>query len=286
MTFKILTDSTADLPEKWVRENDVTVMGLAVQLNDQTFETVGPARLTSEILLREMEKGAQPKTSQVNVGQFEAVFQEAVDKGEAILYLVFSSALSGTYQSAVIARELIREEHPEAKIQIIDTKAATIGEGYLVMKAAEARAAGKTLEETIHEIVQLAPYLHTYMIVDDLEHLVRGGRLSKVAAMVGGLMNIKPLISINSEGRLESIGKIRGRKKGVAEMVARTLSDLNDDTILIAYTGDQQAAEELKERLLQESGVERVIVAPLGPVIAAHTGNNILALLSIGKSRR
>lgn len=286
MTFKIITDSTADLPEIWAQENDVTVMGLAIQLNDETFETVGPNRLSSDILLREMEKGVKPTTSQVNVGQFEAVFQEALDRGQDVLYLAFSSALSGTHQSAIMAREMILEENPQAAIHIIDTKAATIGEGYLVMKAVEARAAGKNIQETIDEIIQLAPYLHTYLIVDDLNHLVRGGRLSKVAAMLGGIISMKPLISIDSEGQLASIAKIRGRKKGIAEMVERTLSDLNDDTVLVAYTGDRQPAEELKKRLLQEEAVKTVIVEPLGPVIAAHTGNNVLAILSIGKSRR
>ncbi|CYV46487.1 DegV family protein [Streptococcus suis] len=286
MTFTIVTDSTSDLPISWVQENDVTVLGLTINLDGVTYETVGEKRLTSAELLEKMETGGLPTTSQVNVGQFEEVFEAAAKEGKEVLYLAFSAALSGTYQSAVIARDMVMDQYPEAVITIVDTKAATIGEGYLVMKAVEARAAGKTLAETKAIVEDLVPRLQTYLLVDDLNHLVRGGRLSKSAALIGGLVNIKPLLALNAEGKLEAIAKIRGRKKGIKEMLNLTLDNLDHSTVMVAYTGDIEAAEAIKATLLEDSRVTDVLLTELGPIIATHTGTGALAILSINKKER
>ncbi|HEL1692716.1 TPA: DegV family protein [Streptococcus suis] len=286
MTFTIVTDSTSDLPISWVQENDVTVLGLTINLDGVTYETVGENRLTSTDLLAKMETGGLPTTSQVNVGQFEEVFEAAAKEGKEVLYLAFSSALSGTYQSAVIARDMVMDQYPDAVITIVDTKAATIGEGYLVMKAVEARAAGKTLAETKAIVENLVPRLRTYLLVDDLNHLVRGGRLSKAAALIGGLVNIKPLLALNAEGKLEAVAKIRGRKKGIKEMLNLTLDGLDHSTVMVAYTGDLEAAEAIKATLLEDSCVTDVLLTELGPIIATHTGTGVLAILSINKKER
>ncbi|MBY5026350.1 DegV family protein [Streptococcus suis] len=286
MTFTIVTDSTSDLPISWVQETDVTVLGLTINLDGVTYETVGENRLTSADLLAKMETGGLPTTSQVNVGQFEEVFEAAAKEGQEVLYLAFSSALSGTYQSAVIARDMVMDQYPEAVITIVDTKAATIGEGYLVMKAVEARAAGKTLAETKAIVEDLVPRLRTYLLVDDLNHLVRGGRLSKAAALIGGLVNIKPLLALNAEGKLEAIAKIRGSKKGIKEMLNLTLDNLDHSTVMVAYTGDIEAAEAIKATLLEDSRVTDVLLTELGPIIATHTGTGALAILSINKKER
>ncbi|HHT7733925.1 TPA: DegV family protein [Streptococcus suis] len=286
MTFTIVTDSTSDLPISWVQENDVTVLGLTINLDGVIYETVGENRFTSADLLEKMASGSQPTTSQVNVGQFEEVFEAATKKGQEVLYLAFSAALSGTYQSAVIARDMVMDQYPEAVITIVDTKAATIGEGYLVMKAVEARAAGKTLAETKAIVEDLVPRLRTYLLVDDLNHLVRGGRLSKAAALIGGLVNIKPLLALNAEGKLEAIAKIRGRKKGIKEMLNLTLDGLDHSTVMVAYTGDIEAAEAIKATLLEDSRVTDVLLTELGPIIATHTGTGVLAILSINKKER
>lgn len=286
MTFKIVTDSTSDLPVSWLQENDITVLGLAINLDGVTYETVGENRLTSADLLEKMETGGLPTTSQVNVGQFEEVFEAAAKEGKEVLYLAFSAALSGTYQSAVIARDMVMDQYPEAVITIVDTKAATIGEGYLVMKAVEARAAGKTLAETKAIVEDLVPRLRTYLLVDDLNHLVRGGRLSKAAALIGGLVNIKPLLALNAEGKLEAIAKIRGSKKGIKEMLNLTLDNLDHSTVMVAYTGDIEAAEAIKATLLEDSRVTDVLLTELGPIIATHTGTGVLAILSIGVDER
>lgn len=283
MTFTIVTDSTSDLPISWVHENDVTVLGLTINLDGVTYETVGENRLTSADLLEKMATGGLPTTSQVNVGQFEEVFEAAAKEGKEVLYLAFSSALSGTYQSGIIARDMVLDDYPDAVIEIVDTKAAAIGEGYLVMQAAQARATGKSLAETKALIEDLVPRLRTYLLVDDLNHLVRGGRLSKAAALIGGLVNIKPLLALNAKGKLEAIAKIRGRKKGIKEMLNLTLDGLDHSTVMVAYTGDLEAAEAIKATLLEDSRVTDVLLTELGPIIATHTGTGVLAILSINQ---
>ena len=215
MTFKLITDSTADLDESWAKDQDVEILGLHITLDGQVYETVGEKRLTSDLLLERMKNGSKPTTSQINVGQFEEAFRRHAEAGEAVLYLAFSSVLSGTYQSAVMAREMILEEFPEAIIEIVDTLAAAGGEGYLSVLAVEARDQGQSLEETKAMIEDILPRLRTYFLVDDLYHLMRGGRLSKGSAIIGSLVNIKPLLWIEADGKLVPIAKVRGRKKGI-----------------------------------------------------------------------
>ena len=282
MTFKILTDSTADLPDSWTQENDVQVLGLTIQLDGQTYETVGPDKLTSDQLLAKMETGSKPTTSQINVGQFEDVFRSYAKEETPVLYVAFASALSGTYQSAVMAREMVLEDYPNAVIRIIDTKAASMGEGLLVMKAAEARAAGQTLEQTADLIESLVPKVKTYFLVDDLNHLMRGGRISKTAALMGSLVNIKPIIAVKGDGTLDSVAKVRGKKKAQAEVVRMTLEDIADPRVVIAYAGEKEVAENIKEQLLASGQVTEVLILPLGPVISTHTGPGTLGLFSIG----
>ena len=283
MTFKILTDSTADLPESWALENDVQILGLTIQLDGTTYETVGDKKLTSEQLLSKMEAGSQPTTSQINVGQFEDIFRGYAEIGMPVLYIAFASVLSGTYQSAVMARDMVLEDFPEAVIRIIDTKAASMGEGILVMKAVEAKAAGQSLEQVVALIKSLVPKVKTYFLVDDLNHLMRGGRISKTAALMGSLVNIKPVIAVKGDGRLDSVAKVRGKKKAQIEVVRMTLEDIADPRVVIAYAGadSQEVAQVLKEQLLMSEQINDVLVLPLGPVIATHTGPGTLGLFSI-----
>lgn len=283
MTFKILTDSTTDLPESWALKNDVQILGLTIQLDGTTYETVGDKKLTSEQLLSKMEAGSQPTTSQINVGQFEDIFRRYAEVGMPVLYIAFASVLSGTYQSAVMARDMVLEDFPKAVIRIIDTKAASMGEGILVMKAVEAKAAGQSLEQVVALIKSLVPKVKTYFLVDDLNHLMRGGRISKTAALMGSLVNIKPVIAVKGDGRLDSVAKVRGKKKAQTEVVRMTLEDIADPHVVIAYAGadSQEVAQVLKNQLLASEQVNEVLILPLGPVISTHTGPGTLGLFSI-----
>lgn len=286
MTFKLITDSTADLDESWAKDQDVEILGLHITLDGQVYETVGENRLTSDLLLERMKNGSKPTTSQINVGQFEEAFRRYAEAGEAVLYLAFSSVLSGTYQSAVMAREMILEEFPEATIEIVDTLAAAGGEGYLSILAVEARDQGKSLEETKAMIEDILPRLRTYFLVDDLYHLMRGGRLSKGSAIIGSLVNIKPLLWIEADGKLVPIAKVRGRKKGMREMLQLASQDLAHSTAIVAYSTDLDGAQALKDSLLESSAIDQVLIMPLGPVIATHVGPGTLAVFVIGKEAR
>lgn len=286
MTFKLLTDSTADLDEIWATAHDVEILGLTIQLDGEIYETVGPNRLTSEKLLKSMKNGGKPTTSQVNVGQFEESFRRHAQNGDAVLYLAFSSVLSGTYQSSMIARDLVLEEFPDATIEIVDTLAAAGGEGYLSVLAAAARDEGKTLEETKEMIIDILPRLRTYFLVDDLYHLMRGGRLSKTSAIMGSLANIKPLLWLDATGKLVPLAKIRGRKKALKEVVSQATKSIAHRTAVVAYANDLEGAESLKESLLEHDIIDEVLIMPLGPVISAHVGPGTLAVFTIGKDAR
>ena len=260
MTFTILTDSTCDLSQEWSQANNIDILGLTVELNDQSYQTVGDQALDSNLLLEQMKKGAKPKTSQINVGTFEVYFKERAELKEPVLYLAFSSVLSGTYQSAVMAREIVLEEHPEAVIEIIDTLAAAGGEALLVLKADQARKSGKNLQETKTLIEGLAPRITSYFLVDDLYHLMRGGRLSKSSAILGSIASIKPILTIASEGTLVPISKVRGRKKAIRELLALALADVAEEPLVISYTGGSEQAEKLKATIEAESQVSEIIL--------------------------
>ncbi|HFU5710643.1 TPA: DegV family protein [Streptococcus pyogenes] len=286
MTFTIMTDSTADLNQTWAEDHDIVLIGLTILCDGEVYETVGPNRISSDYLLKKMKAGSHPQTSQINVGEFEKVFREHARNNKALLYLAFSSVLSGTYQSALMARDLVREDYPDAVIEIVDTLAAAGGEGYLTILAAEARDSGKNLLETKDIVEAVIPRLRTYFLVDDLFHLMRGGRLSKGSAFLGSLASIKPLLWIDEEGKLVPIAKIRGRQKAIKEMVAQVEKDIPDSTVIVSYTSDQGSAEKLREELLAHENISDVLMMPLGPVISAHVGPNTLAVFVIGQNSR
>ncbi|HER3008885.1 TPA: DegV family protein [Streptococcus pyogenes] len=286
MTFTIMTDSTADLNQTWAEDHDIFLIGLTILCDGEVYETVGPNRISSDYLLKKMKAGSHPQTSQINVGEFEKVFREHARNNKALLYLAFSSVLSGTYQSALMARDLVREDYPDAVIEIVDTLAAAGGEGYLTILAAEARDSGKNLLETKDIVEAVIPRLRTYFLVDDLFHLMRGGRLSKGSAFLGSLASIKPLLWIDEEGKLVPIAKIRGRQKAIKEMVAQVEKDIADSTVIVSYTSDQGSAEKLREELLAHENISDVLMMPLGPVISAHVGPNTLAVFVIGQNSR
>ncbi|QCK37770.1 DegV family protein [Streptococcus pyogenes] len=286
MTFTIMTDSTADLNQTWAEDHDIVLIGLTILCDGEVYETVGPNRISSDYLLKKMKAGSHPQTSQINVGEFEKVFREHAKNNKALLYLAFSSVLSGTYQSALMARDLVREDYPDAVIEIVDTLAAAGGEGYLTILAAEARDSGKNLLETKDIVEAVIPRLRTYFLVDDLFHLMRGGRLSKGSAFLGSLASIKPLLWIDEEGKLVPIAKIRGRQKAIKEMVAQVEKDIADSTVIVSYTSDQGSAEKLREELLAHKNISDVLMMPLGPVISAHVGPNTLAVFVIGQNSR
>ena len=185
-----------------------------------------------------------------------------------------------------MARDIVLEDYPQAVIEILESRAASMGEGLLVMKAVEARSEGKSLAETLDILLALRLKVQTYFLVDDLNHLVRGGRISKTAAMIGSLASIKPIIAVQADGSLKPIAKVRGKKKAQAECVRMLLENIADDRAVIAHADADQDAENLKEQLLADGRVKEVLIEPLGPVIATHVGPGTLALFGFAKNDR
>lgn len=288
MTFKIVTDSTTDLSDSYVAEHDILMLGVTVTIDDVTYQTTGEGHLTSDFLLKKMSDGATPVTSQVNVGQFFDTFKSLVSQGLEVLYIGFSSGLSGTLQSAKMAKEMLLETSPTAQITIIDTLAAASGEGYLVREAVKLRDQGKTVSEIVSVLEDISPRLRSWVMADDLFHLSRGGRISKTAATVGTLVSLKPIIDVDPDGKLRQIGKIRGKKKAINSVVTTTLSEIDSryPSVLIGYSGDVGTAETLKTMLLKSALVHEVIITPLGPTIVAHTGSGTIAVFYIAETHR
>ncbi|MDT2727295.1 DegV family protein [Lactococcus formosensis] len=286
MTFRIVTDSTADLSEDYLQKYDIEVLGMTVTIGDQTFPTIGENSLSNEHLLREIKAGKTVQTSQINSGQFSELFKKFISQNpeEEIVYLAFSSGLSGTYQSAVIAREMVLEEYPQAKITVVDTLAAASGEGFLVQEMVELRESGKSLTEALLIFEELILRLKSLFMVDDLNHLARGGRIPKAVAMVGTMANIKPLLTVDSEGKLTQLTKVRGKKKAIKSLVDMTLEEMDSDysRVIVAYSGSEATAQEVKELFLAQH-VDKVDIRPLSPTIVTHTGSGTLAIFSIAK---
>ncbi|MCH1723900.1 DegV family protein [Lactococcus formosensis] len=289
MTFRIVTDSTADLSEDYLQKYDIEVLGMTVTIGDQTFPTIGENSLSNEHLLREIKAGKTVQTSQINSGQFSELFKKFISQNpeEEIVYLAFSSGLSGTYQSAVIAREMVLEEYPQAKITVVDTLAAASGEGFLVQEMVELRESGKSLTEALLIFEELILRLKSLFMVDDLNHLARGGRIPKAVAMVGTMANIKPLLTVDSEGKLTQLTKVRGKKKAIKSLVDMTLEEMDPDysRVIVAYSGSEATAQEVKELFLAQH-VDKVDIRPLSPTIVTHTGSGTLAIFSIAKKNR
>lgn len=289
MTFRIVTDSTADLSEDYLQKYDIEVLGMTVTIGDQTFPTIGENSLSNEHLLREIKAGKTVQTSQINSGQFSEFFKKFISQNpeEEIVYLAFSSGLSGTYQSAVIAREMVLEEYPQAKITVVDTLAAASGEGFLVQEMVELRESGKSLTEALLIFEELILRLKSLFMVDDLNHLARGGRIPKAVAMVGTMANIKPLLTVDSEGKLTQLTKVRGKKKAIKSLVDMTLEEMDPDysRVIVAYSGSEATAQEVKELFLAQH-VDKVDIRPLSPTIVTHTGSGTLAIFSIAKKNR
>lgn len=280
----------ADLPREYLREHNVDFMALSYILDGEEY---GKER---ELDYREfygmMRNGKMPTTSQVNPEEAKAFFEECIRENNQILYLAFSSGLSGTCNSGKIAAEEIMEEHPNVKIVVIDTLAASLGEGLLVHKAVRLRDQGKTLEETAEWLESHRLNLVHAFTVDDLFHLHRGGRVSRTAAILGTLVSIKPKLHVDDEGHLILIGKVRGRKKSLdalvdymEEKMGSWMQENKEDYVFISHGDALEDAKYVQKQIQERFGMEHFLINNVGPVIGAHSGPGTIALFFMGESR-
>lgn len=286
--YIIATDSCCDFDENLIRELDLTVIPLSVHLGQDHFRNYPGEMPESHVFYTRLSKGEPAQTSAPNVEAFKDAFRPFLEAGKDVLYLGFSSALSATYQNAAMAVEELREAFPDAVIRAVDTLCASMGQGLLVDLAVQEKRKGKSLEEVASFVQETIPHLCHWFTVGDLSQLRRGGRLSAGKAIVGNLLNIKPVLHVDHEGRLVPMESAKGRKKSVEALVRHmeeTAIAPETQRIYISHGNCLGDAEVLAAAIQSKLGVASVTIGDVGPVIGAHSGLGTLALFFLGKER-
>ena len=288
--YVIMTDSCCDLNAAEVAESEVVVVSLTFTMNGVTRrDTPDHAEMSPEDFYREIRAGVQCTTAAVNVGDFTDAMRPILKSGKDILCVSFSSALSTTYQSACIAADELRGEFPDAKIVVIDTLAASRGQGMLVWHAAKEKKAGKSIDEVADWVRETAPHQDHWFTVADLNHLRRGGRLNATTAVVGTVLAIKPIMHTDSDGKLTPVSKARGMKQALSELVTKMYElgnrPLAEQTVFICHADAPDSVAYVKAQLKERLGVTDVRDDYIGPVIGSHTGAGTLGLFFFGKER-
>ena len=285
MNFKIITDSCCDLTAQMIAELQLGVAPMTVEMDGRAY-TEG--EMTPVELYDHLRNGKLPKTAAVNPEGWADVIRPALQAGQDVLVLSFSSGLSTTYQSAVIAADELREEFPDRKLIVIDTLCAAVGLGLLVHTAAGLRSQGKTIDEVAAWLEAHKRNLCHWVTVEDLMHLKRGGRVSAATAVVGTMLNIKPIIRVDDNGKLESCGKCRGRKAALnylLDRMAETYDPELCDTVFVGHGDCAADAEYLAKGVRERFGVKEVLINYIGAVIGAHTGPGVATVFFFGKHR-
>ncbi|PKG25501.1 DegV family protein [Niallia nealsonii] len=278
MTFKIMADSACDLPLHFYEEDAVVLFPLKVNLNGEEFEdlkSISPSSVYDAI-----RNGQVPKTSQVSPVVFKNTFTQMAENKETGVYIAVSSELSGTFQTAVMIYEQVKEEYPDFEMKIFDTKCVSLGCGLIVQKAVSMRNSGENLAETLASLQFYANHMEHLFTVDDLDYLAQGGRVSKASAFIGGLLQIKPLLHVE-DGKLVPLEKMRGKKKllrRMLELMEERGSDLSSQTVAISHADDEQTALELKNMIIEQFHPKEVYISAIGAAIGSHTGANTIAL--------
>lgn len=288
MNVRIMTDSCTDLPIEFIKENNIEVVSFIVNIKGQdVLDDLGET-LKVEDFYKTLREGELTSTACGNTYDYIEKFRKHVENNESVIYICFSSALSGALNSANIAKETILEDYKDADITIIDSKSASLGLGLIVYYASSLIKEGYSKEEVIAWIEENKMKVNHWFTVDDLNHLKRGGRVSHTAATVGTVLQIKPIMNVNNEGQLIPLSKVKGRKKSIkclAEKVKERIIDSENQVIFISHGDCLEEAEHLRDLVLKDNKVKDVIVNPIGPVIGSHSGPGTLAIFFIGSER-
>lgn len=287
--YVILTDSSCDLPASMAAEMQIEVLPLTVYVDDDTYSNYLDGREIGFHDFYERTKTAKNlKTSAVNQAQFLEIMEPLVAAGNDVLYLGFSSGLSGTYNASVLAANELNEKYPDRKVITVDTLCASLGQGLFVYYCWKQKQAGKTIEEVAAYAEELKPHLCHWFTVNDLMFLKRGGRVSATTAIVGSALAIKPVMHVDDEGHLIKTGVARGRKASIRALVdkmAELGENIADQHIFISHGDCEDEANYLASLIRDRFGVKDFTINYVGPVIGAHTGTGVLALFYLGKNR-
>ncbi len=285
--YILFSDATNDLPAEIVDKLDVRIVPMEVVLDEKSYVyDMYEKELSCAEFYAALRSGKLASTSQINPVIYEELFRPLLEEGKDIFYLAFTSGMSGTYQASLIAKENLLEDFPERKIICVDSLCASIGEGMLVYHVAKQRLAGLTMEELEAWALDHRHETAHWFTVEDLFHLNRGGRLSTMEAVLGTALKIKPIISVDEEGKLCVMSKVRGLKKSIEYLVSKLEEEaghLPKQTVIIGNGDNMEQAKALEKILRERDLVEDVIIANIGPVIGTHTGPGMLALVFMRK---
>lgn len=286
--FVITTDSNCDMNPEYLAENEVGVIPHYYTVEDEVY---GDGKeLAIGQFYDALREGKKSVTMASNPDVIRKRFGEYAEQGRDVLHISFSSALSVAYDNIVDSANEIMAKYPEMKIIVIDTRSASLGEGIVICKAIEMKQEGKSIEETAEWARRNSPHLHIQFTVDDLGFLYRGGRLSRSSAILGTVIDIKPLLYVNREGELVPFDKVRGRKKVLTTMVdnmAQLLGEYRDKQVFIGVVhGDcEMDARYVANMITERFGYTDIMIRPIGPSIGVHTGPGAVALIFLGDEK-
>ena len=285
--YKIITDSACDLPVNMLQELDVSTVSLTVNFRGQTHnDSVDDAQVKE--LYDAMRGGEVATTAAVNPDGWSTVIEPVLAAGQDVLVMAFSSGLSTTYQSAEIAASELREKYPERKIFVVDTRAAALGQGLFVWYSCKKRDEGMSLEELAAWAQENRDHVAHWFTVDDLVYLKRGGRVSAATALVGTMLNIKPVLHMDNDGHLISMAKVRGRKAAISTLVSKMQElggNWDNSTVFICNADCMEDAERLAALVKEKCGVKEAFIGNLGAVIGSHAGPGTLSLFFMGNEK-
>ncbi len=286
--YVITTDNGSDLPESYFAEHNVGCTYLSYSMDGKNYDHDN--FLPVEEFYDRVRKGAMPTTAQVNPEAARALIEPYLKEGKDVLHISFSSGLSGSYNSVRIAGEDLQQEYPDRKIIVLDSLAASLGQGMIVYLAQQQKEAGKSIEEVAQWVVDHRLNVVHVFTVDDLNHLHRGGRVSKTTAVVGGVLNIKPVLHVDNEGKLIAVGKVRGRKKSLLALVDMMEEKIGSyknscDTIFVSHGDCEKDAQFVVDKIKEKYQIKTVMVDFVGSVIGAHSGPGTVALFFLGDER-
>ena len=286
MSYKIVTDTCCDFPAQMYKDLQLEVVSLSVLYKGVNYNEYSEAWLKD--LFAGLRNGEKATTAAVNPEGWASAIEPVLAGGEDALVLTFSSGLSATYQSAVIAADELQEKYPDRKIRVVDTLCASLGQGLLVWYACKKRNEGMSLEELAAWCEEYRFKLCHWFTVDDLMYLKRGGRVSAATALVGTMLQIKPVLHVDDEGHLINVSKARGRKGSIDALVAKmgeTAIPGANDTVFICHGDCEADAQYLATKVKEKYGVKDVFIYYVGAVIGSHSGPGTLALFYLGEHR-
>lgn len=287
--YQIITDTNSDLPSTFVDAHGLLQVPQYTLLEGVTYE--GAIGIEPEYFYQKMAEGVEPKSQAINPAVTEECFRKALELGRDVLYISFASTLSGSCDTATMVGNQLKEEFPEAEILVIDSMNASLSEGLLVMKAMKMQSQGASIHQVADWIEEYKLHMIMLFTVDDLHHLQRGGRVSKTTALVGSLINVKPIMNISDEGKIVPAGTVRGRKKSIATLVEIMESKITDqwkeynDTVAIMHGNCFEDAKKLSDQVKVVLPEAKVIINDINPSIGVHSGPGALMLSFFGAGR-